>query len=198
MESIRSKTTLISAFRPRSTRETSSLRHRLERTPRHHQTDQQGASEHESDPDAHSIITPSKHTPRTWRILKGSVATGGPLRPFRLLKQDLLNLRRRYISDWAFFNQQILASAIFVFFTNLLPGITFASDLFVLTGANWGTIEVVLSTGLCGIIFSLTSIQPLTILGVTGPFSVLGETIYSLTQDSFKVLEFNFFFSPFF
>jgi hypothetical protein len=33
----------------------------------------------------------------------------------------------------------------------------------------------------------LTSIQPLTILGVTGPFSVLGETIYSLTQDSFKV-----------
>jgi hypothetical protein len=187
MESRRSKTTLISAFRPRSTRETSSLRYRLERTHRRRQTDQPDASDHENDPDAHSIITPSKHTPRTWRILKGSVATGGPLRPFRLLKQDILNLRRRYISDWAFFNQQILASAIFVFFTNLLPGITFASDLFVLTGANWGTIEVVLSTGLCGIIFSLTSIQPLTILGVTGPFSVLGETIYSLTQDSFKV-----------
>lgn len=42
-----------------------------------------------------------------------------------------------------------------MFFTNLLPGITFASDLYVLTGANWGTIEVVFSTGLCGIIFAM-------------------------------------------
>ncbi|KAH8701842.1 HCO3 transporter family-domain-containing protein [Talaromyces proteolyticus] len=180
--------TLISAFRPRSTR-SSTLRQRSKKARRRRQTDQSDASEpaDEQDPDAHSIITPSKHTPRPWRILKGSVATGGPLRPFRLLKQDILNLRRRYVSDWSTFNQQILASAIFVFFTNLLPGITFASDLYVLTGANWGTIEVVLSTGLCGIIFSLTSIQPLTILGVTGPFSVLGETIYSLSQDSFKI-----------
>jgi len=31
------------------------------------------------------------------------------------------------------------------------------------------------------------SIQPLTILGVTGPFSVLAENIYSLCQDSFHV-----------
>lgn len=36
------------------------------------------------------------------------------------------------------------------------------------------------------VIFRL-SIQPLTILGVTGPFSVLAENIYSLCQDSFKV-----------
>ena len=49
----------------------------------------------------------------------------------------------------------MFASAVYVFFTNLLPGITFASDLYVLTGQNWGTIEVVFSTGLCGIIFSL-------------------------------------------
>jgi hypothetical protein len=87
--------------------------------------------------------------------LRGSVAAGGPLRPFRLLKQDILNLRRRYVSDWTVFNQQIFASAVYVFFTNLLPGITFASDLYVLTGANWGTIEVVFSTAICGIIFSL-------------------------------------------
>ena len=31
------------------------------------------------------------------------------------------------------------------------------------------------------------SIQPLTILGVTGPFSVLAENIYSLCVDSFDV-----------
>jgi hypothetical protein len=84
-----------------------------------------------------------------------SFKSDGALRPFRLLRQDWRNLPKRYVSDWNHFNQLILASAVYVFFTNLLPGITFASDLYVLTGRNWGTIEVVFSTGLCGIIFSL-------------------------------------------
>jgi hypothetical protein len=77
------------------------------------------------------------------------------LRPFRLLRQDITNLSHRYISDWEVFNQLVFASAVYVFFTNLLPGITFASDLYVLTGKQWGTIEVVFSTGLCGVIFAL-------------------------------------------
>lgn len=77
------------------------------------------------------------------------------LHPFRLLRQDLHNLRIRYVSDWTVFNQLIVASAIYGFFTNLLPGITFANDLYVLTGKSWGTIEVVFSTGLCGVIFSM-------------------------------------------
>ncbi|TKX22770.1 putative HCO3 transporter family protein [Elsinoe australis] len=112
---------------------------------------------------------------------------GGKLRPFRLLAQDIKNLPRRYPSDWTTFNQLVFASAVYVFFTNLLPGITFASDLYVNTGQNWGTIEIVFSTGLCGVIFSLFSIQPLTILGVTGPFAVLAENIYELCTNSFKV-----------
>ena len=111
----------------------------------------------------------------------------GALRPGRLLQQDVKNFAHRWISDWTLFDQLIFASAIYVFFTNLLPGITFASDLYVLTGKNWGTIEVVLSTGLCGIVFSLFSIQPLTILGVTGPFSVLAENIYKLCEESFGI-----------
>ncbi|GLI80749.1 hypothetical protein PoHVEF18_009106 [Penicillium ochrochloron] len=181
---------LISAFRPPSTR-TSSIRQRS-RPRRRRKTNTQeqvdiDSEGHIQDPDAHSIITPSKHTPKPFRKLRGSVAAGGPLRPFRLVKQDLVNLRRRYVSDWTVFNQLIFASAVYVFFTNLLPGITFASDLYVLTGKTWGTIEVVFSTGLCGIIFSLFSIQPLTILGVTGPFSVLAENIYSLCEDEFQV-----------
>ena len=116
-----------------------------------------------------------------------SFRKGGRLEPFRLLRQDVVNLPKRYVSDWTTFNQLIFASAVYVFFTNLLPGITFASDLYVLTGQSWGTIEVVFSTGLCGVIFSLFSIQPLTILGVTGPFSVLAENIYSLCVESFNV-----------
>ncbi|KAI9045305.1 uncharacterized protein KD926_008730 [Aspergillus affinis] len=175
---------LISAFRPRSTRATS-LRHRP--PARQRRAARRPEHEGEGDDDAHSIITPSKHTPKAIRVLRGSISAGGPLRPFRLVKQDIVNLRRRYVSDWTIFNQLVFASAVYVFFTNLLPGITFASDLYVLTGKSWGTIEVVFSTGLCGIIFSLLSIQPLTILGVTGPFSVLAENIYALCEEDFKV-----------
>ncbi|KAK1446302.1 hypothetical protein CMEL01_10545, partial [Colletotrichum melonis] len=119
-----------------------------------------------------------------WR---GYMKRDGKLRPFRLLKEDFGNFRLRYLSDWTVFNQLVLASAVYVFFTNILPGITFASDLYVLTGESWGTIEVVFSTGLCGIIFALFSAQPLTILGVTGPFSVLAENIYTLCENSFKI-----------
>ncbi|KAL4877519.1 HCO3 transporter family protein [Aspergillus karnatakaensis] len=179
---------LISAFRPRSTRTSSTAsgpeaRQRRGRKPSVvHEDDQ----ETERD-DAHSIITPSKHTPKAVRALRGSVASGGPLRPFRLIKQDILNFRRRYVSDWTIFNQLVFASAVYVFFTNLLPGITFASDLYNLTGKTYGAIEVVFSTGLCGVIFSLFSIQPLTILGVTGPFAVLAENLFELCTNDFNV-----------
>ncbi|KAL8387479.1 hypothetical protein RB595_009876 [Gaeumannomyces hyphopodioides] len=114
-------------------------------------------------------------------------AKGGKLEPFRLLKQDMRNLRGRYRGDWSVFNQLVLASAVYVFFTNILPGITFASDLYALTGQSWGTVEVVFSTGLCGVVFSLFSAQPLTILGVTGPFSVLAENLYELSVRHFHV-----------
>jgi hypothetical protein len=180
---------LMEAFRPISTRP-SVLRHRSKAKRKVADQADQGplssppSSEEEDD---NVRIRPSKHTPKTLRKIKGAVSSGGPLRPFRLLQQDFLSLRRRYVSDWTVFNQLIFASAVYVFFTNLLPGITFASDLYVLTGQNWGTIEVVFSTGICGIIFALFSNQPLTILGVTGPFSVLAENIYALCIDSFRV-----------
>ncbi|KAF8425331.1 HCO3 transporter family-domain-containing protein [Tirmania nivea] len=111
---------------------------------------------------------------------------GGKLRPFRLLNSDIRGRSKLYHTDWMF-NQLILASAVYVFFTNLLPGITFASDLYHLTGENYGTIEVVFSTGLCGIIFALFSAQPLTILGVTGPFCILSERIYYLCSNTFGI-----------
>lgn len=102
-------------------------------------------NEHESRSSSRNLI----------RRLSGPFRRQGPLRPFRLLRQDLRHFAQRYPSDWTVFNQLVLASAVYVFFTNLLPGITFASDLYELTGRNWGSVEIVLSTGLCGVIFSV-------------------------------------------
>ncbi|PNS17448.1 hypothetical protein CAC42_7131 [Sphaceloma murrayae] len=136
-------------------------------------------------------MTTRTHAAKAGRGWASNVAhyfrKGGRLQPCRLLFEDIKNLPVRYPSDWTTFNQLVFASAVYVFFTNLLPGITFASDLYVNTGQNWGTIEIVFSTGLCGVIFSLFSIQPLTILGVTGPFAVLAENIYELCTSSFNV-----------
>ena len=82
---------------------------------------------------AYSSMAPRSKT--AFKIkLRERFSPGGKLRPFRLLRQDIRNIRRRYISDWTLFNQLILASAVYVLFTNILPGITFASDLYVLTG----------------------------------------------------------------
>ena len=94
----------------------------------------------------------SRPRPDRWKSYFGP---RGNLRPFRLLKQDLVNIKGRYVSDWLVFNQHVVASSVYIFFTNILPGITFASDLYNLTGKSWGTIEIVFSTGLCGIIFAL-------------------------------------------
>jgi hypothetical protein len=119
----------------------------------------QKGSDFERNPHAQAEADESKTVLRSRAPLKSKLKTwfspGGNLRPFRLLKQDIRNIRTRYISDWSTFNQLVLASAVYVFFTNILPGITFASDLYVLTGKTWGTIEVVFSTGLCGLVFSL-------------------------------------------
>lgn len=110
-------------------------------------------SENEFQENAETVSSRTK-TPFT-QTLKKHFSPAGKLRPFRLLKQDVRNIKSRYLSDWTTFNQLVFASAVYVFFTNILPGITFASDLYVLTGMAWGTIEVVFSTGLCGIIFAL-------------------------------------------
>ena len=109
---------------------------------------------HQQTEATYSSMTPRSKLPLKLR-LKALFTQEGKLRPFRLLRQDMGNIRKRYLSDWSTFNQLVFASAVYVFFTNILPGITFASDLYVLTGMTWGTIEVVFSTGLCGIIFSL-------------------------------------------
>lgn len=113
----------------------------------------------------------------------------GLLRPGRLLRQDIEGLVIRYASDWTTITPLpiLLASTIYIFFANLFPALTFANDLYLRTGQNWGPIEVILGTGMCGTFHALFSIQPLTILSVTGPFSVLAESIYKLTHNSLKV-----------
>lgn len=66
-------------------------------------------------------------------------------------------------------NTQCLAATLFLFFACLAPAVGFGALFSVATNHAIGTMEMVSSTAACGMIYSLTSAQPLTIIGSTGP-----------------------------
>lgn len=86
-----------------------------------------------------------------------------------------------YLSDWRDgFNKRALSATLFIFFTNILPALTFANFLANRTRNALGVVETVLSMGIGGTLFALLAGQPLVIVGVTGPISILCATIYDL------------------
>lgn len=96
---------------------------------------------------------------------------------------DLRQRRPYYISDFTdAFNYRVIPSTVFMFFTNLLPAIAFAQDMFDKTDNSFGVNEVLMASAMGGIIFGLFAGQPLCIVGVTGPISIFYYTVYDLIQ----------------
>jgi uncharacterized membrane protein (Fun14 family) len=63
------------------------------------------------------------------------------------------------------FNIQCLAATMSLFFACLAPAIGFGALFGVATGNAIGSVEMITSTAVCGIIYALTSAQPMTIIG---------------------------------
>lgn len=78
------------------------------------------------------------------------------------------------------YNYRVIPSLTYVFFTNLLPAIAFAQDMFDKTNNLYGVNEVLMSSALAGVAFGLFLGQPLCIVGVTGPISIFSYTVYEL------------------
>jgi len=72
---------------------------------------------------------------------------------------------------------QCFAATAFLFFACLAPAIGFGSLFGVVTNGAIGTMEMVSSTAACGMIYALTSAQPLTIIGSTGPVLAFVATL---------------------
>ena len=99
------------------------------------------------------------------------------------LVRDVSKKAKHYLSDFKDgFNWRCLVTIIFVFFATLAPTITFGALLEKKTGGNLGTIETLLATSICGIIFSLTAGQPLMIVGTTGPILVFEQATYDVSN----------------
>lgn len=102
---------------------------------------------------------------------------------FRGIRDDFRNRSKDYVSDWTdAISMKVLSSTFFIFFTSFGPAITFSLLLSESTKNQLGAIEVLLATSITGILFSVFAGQPLVIVGVTGPVSILTINIYTLAN----------------
>lgn len=79
-------------------------------------------------------------------------------------------------------NYRVVALTTFLLFANILPELSFSLDQFVGTHNSYGLNEVLMLSAIGGVAFGLFSGQPLNVVGVTGPISVVLLTIYKLIQ----------------
>lgn len=94
---------------------------------------------------------------------------------------DIRSRLPHYKSDFTdAFNYRVIPSTTFIFFTNLLPALAFAQDMFDKTDNLYGVNEVLMSSTIAGVAFGLFSGQPLCIVGVTGPIAIFSSTVYEL------------------
>ncbi|ROW08882.1 hypothetical protein VMCG_02938 [Cytospora schulzeri] len=110
------------------------------------------------------------HNPKWWKI--------------RLFQGMINDIRRRapyYWSDWIdAFDYRVVPATIYMYFANILPAMAFSLDMFTRTHSQYGVNEVLLSSVLGSVVFSLVACQPLVIVGVTGPITVFNYTVYDI------------------
>lgn len=117
---------------------------------------------------------------------------GGPDDPLkrtgRLFGGLVRDIRRRYphyLSDITdALSPQVLAAVIFIYFAALSPAITFGGLLGEKTRNQMGVSELLISTAVQGILFSLLSAQPLLVVGFSGPLLVFEEAFFSFCESN--------------
>lgn len=84
-------------------------------------------------------------------------------------------------SDWKdAWDYRVVPATVYMYFANILPALAFSLDMFVKTDMSFGVNEVLLSSVLGSVVFSVFAAQPLVIVGVTGPITVFNYTVYDI------------------
>jgi len=107
--------------------------------------------------------------------------------PFIGIYNNLKVLKRRYKSDWVDGLtkdgiKQCLLSIVFGFMICISPAIAFGGLMEEITGNIIGARETLLAHGLCGILYSLFSVQPIVVLALTGPVLVFEEVVFEVSS----------------
>ena len=96
------------------------------------------------------------------------------------------DVRRRLPYYWSDirdgFNYRTFSATIRIYFVNLLPALAFQLDMAHNTDGFFGINEALLASVLAAFVFSIFSVQPLTVVGVTGLISLFNYTIFHIVQ----------------
>lgn len=96
---------------------------------------------------------------------------------------DLQDKLPTYWQDWKdSWDYRVIPSVLNTYFSNILPALAFAQDMFDRTNSSYGVNEVLLSSGMAGIVFGVLGGQPLCIVGVTGPIAIFNYTVYEIIK----------------
>ena len=103
-------------------------------------------------------------------------------RPGGGLWSDLKKLVKRYPSDLRdALHIQVIISIFFLYISFLAPAIAFGGLMEEISNNEIGVTETLLATGLCGIIYGIFSVQPLSVLAFTGPVLVFETVVYRVS-----------------
>jgi len=100
------------------------------------------------------------------------------------LMADLHRRLQFYASDFRDgLNLKTISSVLFLYFACLAPAITFGAIYADETAGHIGVMELLVGTAVCGIVYAISSGQPLIILGGTGPLLIFTIILFDLCKD---------------
>lgn len=110
-------------------------------------------------------------------------------KPFRGMVNDVQRRLPFYFTDWTGGLEpknlyRVIAATIRIYFLNLMPALAYTLDMNARTGGNYGINETLLSSAIAGLVFSVLSCQPITIVGITGLINLFVYTTYDIVQNS--------------
>ncbi len=99
------------------------------------------------------------------------------------LWRDITRKTKHYISDFTEgFHSKSVSSIFFLVFACLAPAVTFGGFMSYETNNDIGTVEMLVASAICGVVFALLSGQPLIILGGTGPLLIITAILFQLCE----------------
>ncbi|MDM4018899.1 PTS sugar transporter subunit IIA [Roseiconus lacunae] len=105
-------------------------------------------------------------------------------RLFSGLKADFVRRLKHYKSDFIDgLRAKSIASIVFMYFACVAPAVTFGGLMGSETDGLIGAGPMLLSTAVCGVLYSLLAGGPLIILGGIGPLLIFTIILYQLCQD---------------
>ncbi|BGP12253.1 hypothetical protein JCM10213_000054 [Rhodosporidiobolus nylandii] len=108
--------------------------------------------------------------------------------PFRGMYHDVKRRLPFYVSDWTEAAEpknyeRVVGATIKMYFLNLFPALAYIIDMYVRTDGTYGVNEGILASAIAALAFAIFSVQPLTIVGVTGLINLFNYTTFDILRD---------------